>query len=88
MSDEDNLLRERENTHGDWEKQGAHAQRIKAAFKDGGHWDALHPLQREALELIATKISRILNGNPSHADHWLDLAGYADLVAGEIRRAA
>ena len=45
--------------------------------------------QVEALDMIATKIARILNGNPDHVDSWIDIAGYATLVAdrlkGEIR---
>ena len=34
--------------------------------------------------MIAHKIGRILAGDPNHIDHWLDIAGYATLVAKEL----
>jgi len=41
--------------------------------------------QWEALEMIATKLSRIVNGNPNKIDNWDDIAGYATLVADRLR---
>ena len=38
----------------------------------------------EALEMIAHKIGRILAGDPHYADSWLDIAGYAQLVANRL----
>lgn len=43
-------------------------------------WYNLDPDQKEALEMIAHKIGRILNGDPNYADSWHDIAGYAKLV--------
>jgi hypothetical protein len=40
--------------------------------------------QREALEMIAHKIGRILNGDPNYSDSWHDIAGYAKLVADRL----
>lgn len=40
--------------------------------------------QIEALEMIAHKIGRILNGDPNYADSWVDIAGYAKLVADRL----
>ena len=39
----------------------------------------------EALEMIAHKIGRILNGDPHYADSWVDIAGYAMLVADRLQ---
>lgn len=36
--------------------------------------------QKEALDMIAHKIGRIINGDPNYADSWHDIAGYASLV--------
>lgn len=73
------LTAKRARTHGHWPDQAARAQRLKAVlFKNSV---ALSPQQHEALELIATKLSRIVSGDPNHADHWRDVAGYATLVA-------
>lgn len=45
----------------------------------------LAPDQLLALDMIAVKISRILSGNPAHVDSWLDIAGYAKLVADRLQ---
>lgn len=44
----------------------------------------LDPDQREALEMICHKIARIINGDPNYADSWVDIAGYAKLVADRL----
>jgi hypothetical protein len=41
--------------------------------------------QAEALDMIFTKIGRILNGDPNHIDSWVDIAGYAKLVADRLQ---
>ena len=43
------------------------------------------PDQLLALDMIAVKISRLLAGNPSHLDSWVDIAGYAKLVADRLQ---
>lgn len=40
--------------------------------------------QVEALEMIAHKLGRILNGDPNYEDSWRDIAGYATLVADRL----
>jgi len=40
--------------------------------------------QAESLDMIIHKIGRIINGNPDVMDHWLDIAGYAQLVADRL----
>ena len=40
--------------------------------------------QAEAMDMIIHKIGRIINGNPDVVDHWLDIAGYAKLVADRL----
>lgn len=40
--------------------------------------------QWEALEMIVHKIGRIVNGNPDVTDHWVDIAGYATLIADRL----
>lgn len=41
--------------------------------------------QCEALDMIFSKIGRILNGDPNHLDSWVDIAGYAQLVADRLQ---
>ncbi len=65
------------------------AQQIKTVIYAAVHARVrkkLSPLsatQRESLDLIATKIARILSGDPNHEDHWLDIEGYARIACME-----
>lgn len=81
----DELHKERNTTHGDYRDQFKGAQQLKAAMAEGPRWIYLNEVQRETLEMIATKISRILTGSADVADHWDDIAGYAALPAKQIR---
>jgi hypothetical protein len=74
------ILNEREKTHGDYYRVAMMAQELKDAMRRGKNWKALDDTQRETLELIATKIGRILSGDPHEVDHWCDIAGYATLI--------
>jgi len=39
---------------------------------------------QEALDMIAHKIGRIINGDHNYPDSWVDIAGYAKLVADRL----
>ena len=41
--------------------------------------------QLEAIDMIIHKLGRIINGNPDHTDNWVDIAGYATLVADRLK---
>jgi len=82
------ILEDRAKTHGDFAKHAQYTQRIKNVMKDTINWLALTHADKEALEMIAHKIGRILAGNPNEADHWDDIAGYAKLVGNQIRERA
>lgn len=79
------LLDERAQTHGPFEEQWTACQDIKNVLvKHGAH--GLPPVPIEALENIASKLSRICVGNAMHAEHWDDIAGYAMRVSEWIGR--
>ena len=73
-------LAERKTTHGDFSVGACGSQMIKAAMRDSPNWDELPDYMKESLEMIASKISRILSGNYNHVDSWHDISGYASLV--------
>lgn len=75
------LLAERATTHGDYGEHAAITQGLKTLMRTPPGWERLTDCEREALEMIAHKIGRILAGNPHFRDHWDDVAGYATLVA-------
>jgi len=79
MSDTQRILRERGKTHGNFADNAALSQQLKSAMSSSKNWSALNTAQREALELVAVKISRILGGDKNYCDHWTDVAGYAEL---------
>jgi hypothetical protein len=79
-----NILEERAQTHGPYKEQATWSQNLKRAMRAQDGWDNLTPYQREALDMIAHKISRAIHGNPQEIDHWRDIAGYATLVVNEL----
>ena len=40
--------------------------------------------QAEAMDMICHKLGRIVNGDPDYVDSWVDIAGYAKLVADRL----
>ena len=75
-------IKEQEN--GPFCDQAVASQIIKDLCRDCGIWGDLTDVQKEALDMIAHKIARILAGNQDNKDHWDDIAGYASLVSKEL----
>lgn len=42
--------------------------------------------QVAALQMISSKLARIVNGDPDYIDNWVDIAGYAQLVVDELKK--
>lgn len=78
------ILEERGRRYGPFTDVASTSQTIKEMMKQEEGWAILAPDQKEALEVIAQKIARILNGDPDYADSWVDIAGYAKLVADRL----
>ena len=75
------MLAEREERYGAFENHAARSQELKEVLTKGqSSWYMMAPYQREAAEMIAHKMARIMNGDPYYADNWTDIAGYAQLV--------
>lgn len=80
--DPKNLTNERRKTHGDWTEQALVASQLKSTMRLSRNWSGLPAIKKEALDMIQTKISRILTGDFNEPDHWDDTAGYAFLGKG------
>ena len=78
----------RHETHGDYADTARYAQHLKTTMHNTRNWIRLSPDKREALDLIATKLARILSGEPNEPDHWLDLEGYARLARERLGETA
>ena len=74
------LLNTRQVTHGSFADNARNGQQLRAFFRRSPHWDAMPEVHREALDMMACKLSRILSGQSTHDDHWKDIAGYATLA--------
>lgn len=74
------LLEEREQTHGSFEDNAIISQSLKRMFRAGPGWNKLTDIERESLDMIALKFSRILSGKSMERQHWEDVRGYAALV--------
>ena len=92
----DQILEERGKRYGEFPDHARITQDLKRSMKGYSptgfdprikkKWDSLKDDQKEALEMIAHKIGRILNGDPNYADSWVDIAGYAKLVADRLEK--
>ena len=81
----DNILQERGQTYGRFEDNAATAQSLKKVLHMNDNWFNLNYDQREALDMICSKMARIMNGDPNYPDNFHDIAGYATLVANRLK---
>ena len=80
----EDVLDERGKRYGGFSSHADITQDLKDVMNHRRSWMNLKNDQKEALEMIAHKIGRILNGDPDYADSWVDIAGYAQLVANRL----
>lgn len=86
-TDVDKILDARGSNYGDFMSHAEVTQQLKNVMmahliKKG---KTLVVDQQESLEMIFHKIGRIVNGDPDYADSWVDIAGYAKLVADRLQ---
>jgi hypothetical protein len=86
MANVDATLTERGKRYGEFKQHAEITQSIKEPMWRTPGWDRLNASQKEALEMVAHKIGRILNGDPNYADSWHDIAGYVRLVEQELEQ--
>jgi transposase-like protein len=86
-TDVDTILDERATTYGSFISVALFAQEMKELIRSALDEQnaGLQADHQEALDMIASKIARIIIGDPHHTDSWLDIAGYATLVADRIQ---
>jgi hypothetical protein len=81
------ILDERGKRYGKFKNHANISQRLKYVVADAlsNRKGVVEDDQREALDMICHKIARIVNGDPDYADSWVDIAGYAQLVADRLQ---
>lgn len=86
VTDVNTTLNTRAVNYGTFKDGAALMQAIKRSMAQHAakHDKTFADDQWEALEMIVHKIGRIVNGNPDVVDHWVDIAGYATLIADRL----
>ena len=79
------VLKERGERYGSFIDNARTTHFFKEQMRSSPSWSKMYADQREALDMIAHKIARIVNGDPDYADSWVDIAGYATLVAERLK---
>jgi hypothetical protein len=74
------LLTARGQTHGSFRDNAHYGQSLRSLWRTSPGWAKMPAEHREALDHIAGKLSRILSGQSTVADHWADVGGYAELA--------
>ena len=90
MTDITNTLAERGKRYGEFKGHAEVTQDLKndIARHLRIRGKTLAPDQQEALDMICHKIGRIINGDADYDDSWVDIAGYAKLVADRLQGAS
>lgn len=82
----DNLISERARTHGDFQQATVFVQSVKTFMRKAPNWHDMPPAMQESLDMLASKIGRILHGDPEAKEHWEDLEGYSRLVVQMLEK--
>ncbi len=78
------ILKDRGSKYGVFKTHAQITQNLKDIMGATPNWDILSADMKEALDMTAHKIGRILNGDPTHKDHWVDIQGYNKLVSDTL----
>lgn len=68
------------SNYGSFSEQARLSQELKFIASNSPAWVKMRPYQREGLEMILHKISRILNGNPDYIDSYVAMNTYNELI--------
>lgn len=82
--DIEKTLAERGNRYGSFFDHAKIAQQIKSTYLMVPAYHLMAADQKQALDVIADKVARILNGDPNYLDNWHDIQGYAKLVEDRL----
>ena len=79
------VLQQRGSRYGEFKDNADISQQLKSVMYSSANYASLPNDMKESLQMIAHKIARILEGDPYYDDSWVDIAGYAKLVANRLQ---
>lgn len=88
MSEIDKTLAERGNRYnlnGTYNDHATLTQDLKDRCRSHKGWAPCPSPMKEAIDMILHKIARVLNGDPTYKDNWVDIEGYSRLVSRELK---
>ena len=82
------VLNERGARYGDFSHHAEVCQALKLEmmFHRRSKYGQLSADKKQALDVIADKIARILTGDPEYDDNWIDIQGYAKLAQERLKK--
>jgi len=87
MTNVQSTLEQRGSRYGEFIGQSEATQDFKRLLQNHlarRNYKVLPDIQQEALDMIFSKIARIINGDNNYDDSWHDIAGYASLVVKDL----
>lgn len=81
----DRTLQQRGDRYGTFEENAQVAQALKDVVRCSSNWKTMASDQREAVDMVLSKISRLTTGDPDYLDNWHDIAGYAQLIETRLK---
>lgn len=78
-------LAARGNRYGTFSHNARVAQELKVIVRRAVGWASMDDDQKEAVDMILSKISRLTTGDPGYTDNWHDIAGYAKLIEDRLQ---
>lgn len=80
------VLEERGTRYGAFTDHADIAQGFKKIMYSSPSWENMSNDKKQAMEMFADKMARILNGDPDYDDSWVDICGYSQLIVNDLRK--
>lgn len=80
----EDTLEERGKSYGEFKENAKIAQHLKQVVRCANNWSNMPDDMREAVDMICSKISRMVTADCNHIDNWTDIQGYAKLVEDRL----
>jgi len=78
------ILEDREPKYGDYQANAHLIQQLKRQVRGMTGWGKMTPDKQQSIDMIFTKIGRIITGDSDLKDSWDDIIGYAELIVTKI----
>ncbi|MCP4091314.1 MAG: hypothetical protein GY746_16210 [Gammaproteobacteria bacterium] len=80
------ILKQREQQYGSYAQKSLEIQVMKDVVRNSKNWNEMPAYMQESIDMIISKVGRVLNGDITHVDNFKDIAGYAQLVCTELEQ--